>query len=659
MTVAVPPTATRPGEPPSLDRSTVGGDDADRLVRSLAERAFAMVMCPKCQGTFPAGTEVCPRDGEALVAALGAAPPASSSAERPEGEPATRSSRDVRPLSTTEVAPLAPAPESDAATAGSAATTAPARPGAQARRAAALSPTLRQDDLAGPELTGDSRTRVAARSAATTRPDAMVGLTLLGRYEVTRKIGEGGMGAVYEARHVLIGKRVAIKVLLDKYAQKENVIRRLQQEARLASSIGHPNIVDITDFGKTEDGRTFVVMEYLDGESLAQLIAREGPIPPERALAVTRQVADALAAAHGKGIIHRDVKPENVFLCKRDERDYVKVVDFGISKSLKPGEQEPESPRLTQTGMVLGTPLYMSPEQARGEDQLDHRIDVYALGMILYEMITGEVPFRGTNYLGIISQVLTQDVVPPRLLRPDLAISEACERVILKAMAKDREERYQSMGELATDLDRLITGDQNVSASVPTSGVAQSGDATTASLPVRRTTTQIRPRRLPSWLGGLLLGGVGIALFVAVLRWTRTREELPAMGHDAGMGVLALPATQPASASAPARPTSVRVRIASDPPGARVEVGGRERGVAPVEVNLPFGTRPLAVRAQLEGYEEASETVIPNRDALIRLALRERRKPARPGARRPPTSEPAKAPTGSLHETLPSPYKRP
>jgi serine/threonine-protein kinase len=578
----------------------------------------------------------------------------------------------VRPLSTTEVAVPDPAaasgPRPAAAAAPAAAPASEATPGERPAhrrvvREVALSPTLRQDDLAGPELTGDSKARVAARgAAAAARPDPMVGMTLMGRYEVTRKLGEGGMGAVYEARHTLIGKRVAIKVLLDKYAQKENVIRRLQQEARLASSIGHPNIVDITDFGKTEDGRTFVVMEYLDGESLAQLIAREGPIGPERGLAITRQVADALAAAHDKGVIHRDVKPENVFICQRDGRDYVKVVDFGISKSLKPGEQEPESPRLTQTGMVLGTPLYMSPEQARGEDQLDQRIDVYALGVILYEMITGEVPFRGTNYLGIISQVLTHDVVPPRLLRPDLAISEACERVILKAMAKDRGERYQSMAELAADLDRLITGDQNVNAIIPTSGVAQTRDpGALAPVSMRRTTTQLQPRRLPGWAAGLILLALGLVVFGAVLRLTRAREEQPvAAAADAAPAPVPLPATQPASARAPARPTTVTIHIASTPPGARVRLGDRDRGPAPVELVLPFGERPLTVGARLDGYEEATESFVPNRDAHIQLALPAKRKPVRPGVRRPEVGpEPAKA-AGSLHETLPNPYtKRP
>ncbi|HEU5060263.1 MAG TPA: serine/threonine-protein kinase, partial [Kofleriaceae bacterium] len=206
--------------------------------------------------------------------------------------------------------------------------------------------------------------------------DTLVGTVLEAKYEITRKIGQGGMGAVYEATHKLIGKRVAVKVLLDKYAQKDQIVARLQQEARLASSIGHSNIIDITDIGQTRDGRMFVVMEFLEGESLGALIARTGRLDQQRALRIARQIASALGAAHKKGIVHRDVKPENVFLLTRNDQDYVKVVDFGISKSLRP-EDGSDSPRLTQTGMVLGTPLYMSPEQARGDEQLDHRIDIY------------------------------------------------------------------------------------------------------------------------------------------------------------------------------------------------------------------------------------------------------------------------------------------
>jgi eukaryotic-like serine/threonine-protein kinase len=292
--------------------------------------------------------------------------------------------------------------------------------------------------------------------------DPLLGAVLAGRYEVRARVGEGGMGAVYEGRHTVLGKRVAIKVLLEKFHEKTDLVARLLQEARLASAIGHEHIVDVTDYGTTADGRSFVVMEYLEGESLAQAVMREAPLPVARCLRIARQVVSALGAAHDKGIVHRDVKPENVFLLRRGEQDFVKVMDFGVSKAVRSRDEGGELLRLTRTGMVLGTPLYMSPEQARGGEDVDGRADIWAVGVMLYECLTGEVPFRANNYLGVISQVLTQAVEPPSSLRPELGIPEAVEKVVMRAMEKDREKRYQRMAELESDLDRLLAGDQNV-----------------------------------------------------------------------------------------------------------------------------------------------------------------------------------------------------
>jgi serine/threonine-protein kinase len=330
--------------------------------------------------------------------------------------------------------------------------------------------------------------------------DSLIGVVLAGRYEVLRRIGEGGMGAVYEAKHTLIGKRVAVKVLLEKFHAKSDFVARLLQEARLASSIGHENIVDVTDFGTTDDGRSFVVMEFLDGESLADLERREAPLPIERSLRIARQAASALGAAHAKGIFHRDVKPENVYLIRRGDADFVKVVDFGISKAVKPGGDEgAEAYRLTHTGLLLGTPLYMSPEQARGDEDLDHRADIWALGVLLYECLTGEVPFRANNYLQIISQVLTHEPPSPSRLRPELGIPDAVDAVVMRAMEKDRARRYQTMAELERDLERLLAGDQNVGM-LPDTG--------------NRPAPRAAPKRWPLVLLGVvvLAGGVSVAL---------------------------------------------------------------------------------------------------------------------------------------------------
>jgi eukaryotic-like serine/threonine-protein kinase len=379
--------------------------------------------CPTCHLAYPPGTEICPRDGTAVPS--GAADEAGADEAR-HGEGRAAEAR---------------AAESLKVKLGSA-------------------PTVPERSLG---LAGSTTATSAQPQQAEQQFDSLIGTVLAGRYEVVRRIGEGGMGAVYEAKHALIGKRVAVKVLLEKFHAKSDFVARLLQEARLASSIGHQNIVDVTDFGTTEDGRSFVVMEFLDGESLADLERREAPLPIERSLRIARQAASALGAAHAKGIFHRDVKPENLYLVRRGDADFVKVVDFGISKAVKPGGDDgAEAYRLTHTGLLLGTPLYMSPEQARGDEDLDHRADIWALGVLLYECLTGEVPFRANNYLQIISQVLTHEPLSPSRLRPELGIPDAIDAVVMRAMEKDRARRYQTMAELEGDLERLLAGDQNV-----------------------------------------------------------------------------------------------------------------------------------------------------------------------------------------------------
>ncbi len=423
----------------------------------------------------------------------------------------------------------------------------------------------------------------------------LVGATLLGRYSITKKIGQGGMGVVYEATHTLIGKRVAVKVLLDKYARKEQVVARLEQEARLASSIGHEHIIDITDFGQTEDGRTFVVMEFLDGESLGECLAREGPLPEPRIIDIAHQVASALGAAHDKGIVHRDVKPENVFLLRRNDRDFAKVVDFGISKSLR--DSDDDSPRLTQTGMVLGTPLYMSPEQARGDEDLDHRIDVYALGVIMYELATGHVPFTGINYLSIISQVLNDSPKPPRAYRPEL--SEELEAVILKALEKDRDARYQSTTEILADLSVLA------------------GDPTHSTQRARIT----GPRRPSARRGGLrsvawvaVIAGIIAAVAVTVTATMGGGTRAPGLVAVADGGAVAAAVDAGVAPSLPPPVQVVKVRIETTPPGAQLFEGSRPLGPAPYEGTWPLNSETVKLIASLDGYDEAECNIRPATD---------------------------------------------
>ncbi|RMH44050.1 MAG: serine/threonine protein kinase [Deltaproteobacteria bacterium] len=476
--------------------------------------------------------------------------------------------------------------------------------------------------------------------------EALVGQVLAGRYEITRQIGVGGMGAVYEARHTLIGKRVAVKVLLDKYANKEQVIARLEQEARLASSIGHPNIVDITDFGETADGRRFVVMEYLEGASLSRRLADEGPMPAPRIAHICVQIASALGAAHKKGIVHRDVKPDNVFLIARDDDpDVVKVVDFGISKALRPADDDgAASPRLTQTGMVLGTPLYMSPEQARGDEQLDHRIDIYALGVIMYELATGQVPFTGTNYLNIISQVLSQPPRPPREVRPDLDIPPALEAIILKALAKDPAERYQTMDELADDLRALAGG-----------GPVQ---ATRESMWALRRAGR---SRTAAWVAAVAV--IVAAMAVTAMALLGGDEPRPAAAVPAAAPDAAAERTRAAAAgapdAAPPQPETVDIELRSRPPGATVWADGGQRMICSATPCTWRAVRKDAVVPlifELDGYDDAEVRINPLVDTapqVIRL-VRARRGHRKKSLvrRRPPESPPEPGSGDAIDDTV-------
>ncbi|MEO6775650.1 MAG: serine/threonine-protein kinase [Kofleriaceae bacterium] len=293
------------------------------------------------------------------------------------------------------------------------------------------------------------------REPATSEYDALVGETLDGRYYVQRKIGEGGMGVVFAARHAVIERPLAIKVLKREVMRDTATIKRFVQEAQAASRIGHPNIVDVTDFGTTPDGMTYSVMEYVDGVTLSQAIKSRAPFAPLPAIKIAQQIARALGAAHDKGIVHRDLKPENVFLIDRDERrDFVKIVDFGIAK-VQPLEGKSAGPRLTRAGSVFGTPEYMAPEQAAGRSDTDGRVDIYALGTILYEMTTGRTPHKSDNTVRTIAMQMLDPIMPPSQLRPDLAIPKPFELAIMKALAKKREDRYQTMGEFIVALDEV------------------------------------------------------------------------------------------------------------------------------------------------------------------------------------------------------------
>ena len=247
-------------------------------------------------------------------------------------------------------------------------------------------------------------------------PD-LAGTIIGGKYRLVRLLGEGGMGAVYEAEHTVITRRVAIKILHPRFNEHPEVAERFLREAQTASSIGHRNIIEIHDFGREEDGRCFIVMQLLEGLSLSSFIATQGKTAPGLAVAITLEILAGLKTAHDKGIIHRDIKPDNVFLERNSETQMTaKILDFGISKILS---AEPDNQSLTQTGAILGTPVYMSPEQARGVKELDGRADIWAVGTMLYKLLSGTTPYAGKSYNEILAKIVEAPIPPLSDLVPD------------------------------------------------------------------------------------------------------------------------------------------------------------------------------------------------------------------------------------------------
>jgi len=273
-------------------------------------------------------------------------------------------------------------------------------------------------------------------------PESLIGMILGGRYFIERLIGEGGMGAVYQAEHTHMHKRLAVKVLHPEMSRMPEVVARFEREAMAAGHMEHPNVAAATDFGKLDDGSFFLVLEYVEGKSLREALA-EGRLELGRALHVTRQIASALARAHGLGIVHRDLKPENVMLVRReDDPDFVKVLDFGIAKvpvgSLVGEHKSSGQPgqALTQLGMVYGTPEYMAPEQALGQP-VDPRADLYALGVMTFEMITGVRPFDHESKVTLLGMHVTAPIPSMREKAPDANVPPEIEAMVTRLLAKE------------------------------------------------------------------------------------------------------------------------------------------------------------------------------------------------------------------------------
>ena len=457
----------------------------------------------------------------------------------------------------------------------------------------------------------------------------------LGRYTITRLVGEGGMGAVYEAKHQDLGKRVAIKTLHPHHAASSDVRARFVREGQAASRIRHQHVVDVYDVA-VEGDMPYLVMEFLEGEDVAKLVAREGALPVERAVDLLLPAVSAVAAANELGIVHRDLKPENVFLCIERGVIRPRVVDFGISKLV----DKDATSALTATDAFLGTPFYMSPEQAQGAKFVDARTDQYALGVIVYECVTGRRPFEDPTLYKLMHKIVTGDFPPPRALEPTLP--EGLQAIILKAMAKEPSQRFEStrafgaalvefarahtraifwheFGEGAETLvdQRLETARSNAPSSPPdqahTSTLGQSAHQLDRQAPARGRAFA-------------LLAPVVVGASIAGFFWLRSPARssapsaAPPLPQPAAVATT-LPAQSsplaPSSESSPAAPA--RKRVQSVPPGALLAAGGHELGSTPQALDVPAGGVDIELRH--DGYETLERRLEPEDPAELTLEL--------------------------------------
>jgi serine/threonine protein kinase len=399
----------------------------------------------------------------------------------------------------------------------------------------------------------------------------------IGSYVVRGILGQGGMGTVYLAEHTVIGKKVAIKVLKRDLAGHDTLVARFINEARANAVVGHPGIVDVFDVGTLPSGVPYLVMEYLQGESLAQRIAKVGQLPIKQAANIAWETASAVGAAHAKGIVHRDLKPENLFLARdpsAPEVEKVKVLDFGIAKlHANPTKIS------TQTGAVMGTPVYMSPEQCRGaRDEVDHRTDIYSLGIILYEMLVGKPPFQGEAFGDLLLRHMTE--APAPVSAANSQVPDFLEEVVMRALAKRREDRFSSMREFQKGLAGATDGLAADKTPAPFD-VRRPGTLTppiTARTPVN---TPAQGSRRRGWVVG---GGLAVLLAVTGALVVRANRPPPAPAvanrpaPTATPRVEPLPSTVPPDASPPATATpaeSAPARGASRP---SAPPSGKKRG---------------------------------------------------------------------------------
>jgi len=433
--------------------------------------------------------------------------------------------------------------------------------------------------------------------------DPLIDQLVADRYRVIRKLGEGGMGSVYLAEHVVIEKKFALKVLAPELSRRSDLVARFLQEARSASRIGHENVIDIMDFGQSPDGLVYIAMEFLDGKDLGEIVRGKGAMQWPEAREIVLQICRALRAAHDRGIVHRDMKPENIFLIQREgQPHFVKILDFGIAKVMG---LDPNGPRLTRTGMIFGTPEYMAPEQAEGKDT-DHRADIYAVGCIMYHLITGQTPFVAESFMTMLTKHLMEEPVPPSARRPDLVITPEMDGLVLKALEKDRDKRWQSMAELLEAVG--VCPGPETAMPKPAGGqtLAMGGAHAAAALKVLRAkgteTSRVSRKAVESALSSpgltaqpapasrgktLILVIVGVVLGGAVAAWL-------ALSHGK---------TQPV-------PVALPVPVAPTPPAAVAPPPAHEPVVAPV-LPQPAAVVPEPAVEPTPASEEPSAETTP------------------------------------------------
>jgi serine/threonine-protein kinase len=471
-----------------------------------------------------------------------------------------------------------------------------------------------------------------------------------GSFQALSLLGEGGMGSVYLAEHPTIGRRVAVKVLRTELGRDPEVLERFLNEARAANAIRHPNIIEILDSGTTAAGVPYLVMELLEGETLRARMARAGgPLPLRDALEIAYQTASALGAAHAKGIVHRDLKPDNLFLVPNDVdpgRERVKVLDFGIAKL----QIDRAGSFRTRTGALMGTPVYMSPEQCLGTKTVDLRTDVYALGIILFEMLTGSPPYLSDGFGELVNMHLNATIPSPREKIPD--VPEAIASLVVRMLAKRPEDRVASMADVQAAIKaaaspslqlRGLSSSPRLDPTAPTTAREVAAPTT-----LSRTAGELeRPAGARSGRRGVTYAAIGLAVVAGALAAARLR------GGSSPEVVAATPSLAPA-APPPKAVDTVELRIDSDPPGADVAgEGGVRIGTTPIVTTRPRAAGTLELTLSKAGFRPARIQVPldKNRESTVELRPEEAAptaSPARKPTRRPAVRKPSGEDPGEL-----------